>query len=137
VCTALRMATRSVDRLYDRAFSEAELRVTSYSILARLATDGPLSIGQLAERLAMDRTTCSREVTPMVTSGLVDVTIGFDRRCRVLRLTAFGEQGLKNGRLAWARVQEIVADEFGEAATLDLINSLRRLLQASERLNAA
>jgi len=129
------MATRSVDRLYDRAFSVAELRVTTYSILSRLAADGPLSISQLAERMAMDRTTCTREVTPMAASGLVDVTIGSDRRRRVLRLTAFGEQRLKQGRPAWARVQKVVADEFGETAVLDLINSLRRLLESSERLN--
>jgi DNA-binding MarR family transcriptional regulator len=136
VCTALRMATRSVDRLYGRAFSEAELTVTSYSILSRLAKDGPLSISQLAERMAVDRTTCTREVTPMVTSGLVDMTIGSDRRRRVLRLTASGEQRLKQGRPPWSRVQQVVADEFGEEAVVDLINSLRRLLESSERLNA-
>jgi DNA-binding MarR family transcriptional regulator len=130
------MATRSVDRLYERAFSEADLTVTSYSILSRLAKDGPLSISQLAERMAVDRTTCTREVTPMVTSGLVDMTIGSDRRRRVLRLTASGEQRLKQGRPPWSRVQQVVADEFGEEAVVDLINSLRRLLESSERLNA-
>jgi DNA-binding MarR family transcriptional regulator len=136
VCTALRMATRSVDRLYERAFSEAELTVTSYSILSRLEKDGPLSISQLALRMAVDRTTCTREVAPMVTSGLLDMTIGDDRRRRVLRLTALGEQRLKEGRSPWARVQEMVADEFGAPAVVDLISSLRRLLESSERLNA-
>src|SRR5262249_39812841 len=35
VCTALRMATRSVNRLYDRALAQAGLRVTGYAILSR------------------------------------------------------------------------------------------------------
>ena len=87
VCSSLRMATRSVNRLYDHALSPAGLRVTGYSILSRLAEAGPLSVGELAGRLAMERTTCSREVAPLVAAGLVETTAGSDRRRRVLRLT--------------------------------------------------
>jgi NIL domain len=51
VCTSLRMATRSVNRLYDRALSPVGLRVTGYSIMSRLAEEGPLSVSELAGRV--------------------------------------------------------------------------------------
>jgi DNA-binding MarR family transcriptional regulator len=134
VCTALRMATRSVTRLYDRALSRAGLRVTGYSILSRLSAEGPLSVSELAGRLAMERTTCTREVAPLVGSGLVEAASGSDRRRRLLRVTRLGQQKLAEGRPAWEHVQRMVAGEFGDADLRDLLGRLDRLLESSERL---
>jgi DNA-binding MarR family transcriptional regulator len=134
VCTSLRMATRSVSRLYDRALSQAGLRVTGYSILSRLAAEGPLSVGELAGRLAMERTTCTREVAPLVRAGLVEVAAGTDRRRRVLRLTSLGEQKRTDAYPMWERVQRQVAAEFGGAEIEDLMTRLHRLTGGSERL---
>ena len=134
VCTALRMATRSVNRLYDRALAQAGLRVTGYAILSRLAAAGPLSVGELAGRLAMERTTCTREVAPLVSAGLVEITPGTDRRRRLLQLTSLGERKHAEGRPAWERAQRLVAAEFGEVDIRDLLARLGRLLDSSERL---
>ena len=134
VCTALRMAARSVARLYDRALSQAGLRVTGYSILSRLAAEGPLSVGELAGRLAMERTTCTREVAPLVRSGLVEAATGSDRRRRLLRLTGPGQRKLAEGRPAWEQVQQRVAAEFGDGDLRDLLTRLDQLLESSERL---
>jgi DNA-binding MarR family transcriptional regulator len=134
VCTSLRMATRSVSRLYDRAMAQAGLRITGYSILSRLAAQGPLSVGELAGLLAMERTTCTREVAPLVRAGLVEAAAGTDRRRRVLRLTSLGEQKRADARPIWERVQAEVAAEFGGAEIEDLLIQLRRLTGGSERL---
>lgn len=127
VCTSLRMATRSVNRLYDRALAGVGLRVTAYSIMSRLAEEGPLSISELAGRLAMERTTCSREVAPLVTAGLVESAVGSDRRRRVLRLTRLGARKRAQALPLWERVQRTVADEFGDADVADLLARLHRL----------
>jgi DNA-binding MarR family transcriptional regulator len=137
VCTALRMATRSVARLYDRALSQAGLRVTAYSILSRLAAEGPLSVGELAGRLAMEHTTCTREVAPLVRSGLVEAAPGSDRRRRLLRLTGPGLRKLAEGRPAWEQVQQRVAAEFGDGDLRDLLARLDQLLESSERLRGS
>ena len=134
MCTSLRMATRSVSRLYDRAMSQAGLRVTGYSILSRLAAEGPLSVSELAGRLAMERTTCTREVAPLVRAGLVEAAAGTDRRRRVLRLTSLGEQTRADAYPMWERVQRQVAAEFGGAEIEDLMIRLHRLTGGSERL---
>lgn len=135
VCSSLRMATRSVNRLYDRALSPVGLRVTGYSIISRLAGEGPLSISQLAGRLAMERTTCSREVAPLVESGLVETTIGSDRRHRLLRLTALGVRKRTDAYPLWERAQQMVADKFGDADLSDLLATLGRLRESTDRLS--
>jgi DNA-binding MarR family transcriptional regulator len=137
VCTTLRMATRSVTRLYDRALSLAGLRATGFAILSVLATQGPLPVSELAGRLAMDRTTCTREVAPLVSEGLIEITAGSDRRRRLARLTGPGERKRSRAKQVWEQVQQEVVDEFGEASVDDLLAGLRRLLATSERLNSA
>jgi DNA-binding MarR family transcriptional regulator len=136
VCTSLRMATRSVNRLYDRALSRAGLRVTGYSIMSRLAEEGPLSIGELAGRLAMERTTCTREVAPLVESGLVEIAAGSDRRRRLLRLTDAGARKRAEAYPLWEQVQRTVAEEFGDSDVSELLAHLRRLRESSDRLAA-
>jgi DNA-binding MarR family transcriptional regulator len=131
------MATRSVNRLYDRALSVAGLRVTGYSILSRLAEEGPLSITELSGRMAMDRTTCTREVTPLVDAGLVQITVGVDRRRRLLQLTDLGAKKRSEAYPLWERVQRMVADEFGDADVAELLVRLRRLRESSDRLTDA
>jgi DNA-binding MarR family transcriptional regulator len=135
VCTSLRMATRSVNRLYNRALSPVGLRVTGYSIMSRLAEEGPLSISELAGRLAMERTTCTREVAPLVESGLVEITVGSDRRRRVLRLTSLGVRKRAEAHPLWEGVQRMVANEFGDAAVSDLLARLSRLRESSDSLS--
>jgi DNA-binding MarR family transcriptional regulator len=137
VCTSLRMATRSVNRLYDRALAPAGLRITGYSIMTRLADHGPLSIGELAARLAMERTTCTREVAPLIAAGLVEDTVGSDRRRRLLRLTSLGVRKRAEAYPLWERLQQRVADEFGDANVADLIMRLTRLRESSDRLSGA
>ena len=134
MCSSLRMATRSVNRLYDRALSPAGLRVTGYSILSRLAEEGPLSVGELAGRLALERTTCTREVAPLVDAGLVEDAAGPDRRRRLLRLTGPGERKRAEAYPLWERVQRMVGDEFGDGEVADLITRLGRLRQSSDRM---
>jgi DNA-binding MarR family transcriptional regulator len=135
VCTSLRMATRSVNRLYDHALSEVGMRVTGYSILSRLTEEGPLSISQLAGRLAMERTTCTREVAPLLEAGLVEMTIGSDRRVRILRLTESGARKRAEAYPLWERVQRTLADDFGHTDITALLERLRRLQASSSRLS--
>lgn len=130
------MTTRSIARLYDRALAEAGLRQVAYTILSRLHSEGPLAINELAARLSLDRTTCSREVAPLVRAGLVDAERGTDRRRRVLHLSAAGEKRLAQARPHWREVQESVEEAFGDRRTGQLLEGLRALHEESERLGA-
>lgn len=134
VCTTLRMTTRSVARLYDRALGEAGLRQAGYSILSRLDAEGPFTISDLADRLVLERTTCSREVAALVDAGLLTIETGGDRRQRVVRLSREGTKRLAQARTNWHAVQGRLVDTFGTQDTDDLLERLRTLLRASIEL---
>jgi DNA-binding MarR family transcriptional regulator len=126
------MATRVVTRHYDRALAPVGLTASSYAILARIDREGPLAVGELAARLALDRTTLSRELGPLLDAGLVRATGDpSDRRRRVVALTAKGSRAVAAARPLWARAQEELAADFGEGRTDTLIGELHSLIGAA------
>jgi DNA-binding MarR family transcriptional regulator len=126
------MATRVVARHYDRALAPAGLTTSAYAILARLVREGAQPLGSLAGGLAMDRTTLSREVAPLVERGLVDVCAGErDRRQKVLSVTREGRALVKRARPLWAKAQAELADTFGLERTDSLITELHDLVEAT------
>jgi DNA-binding MarR family transcriptional regulator len=136
VCTTVRMTARTITRLYDGALAAAGLRSTGYAILARLDSDGPLTIGELATRLALERTTCSRETAALVEQGLLVVSGAADRRRRVVALSRAGRKRVALARPRWEAVQAEVTDAFGPAQTARLLRALRRLLDTGQDLAA-
>ena len=72
-CFAVRSAARHVTQLYDQLLAPVGLRVTQFSILAKLERKGPLTINVLADDLVMDRTTLGRNIRPLERDGLISV----------------------------------------------------------------
>src|SRR3954465_417064 len=95
-CLALRQATRHVSQFYDQFLALTGLRGTQFSILARLATKGPMTINALAAELGMDRTTRGRNILPLERDGLLAVVQGrADRRSKELQLTEDGAERVR------------------------------------------
>lgn len=135
VCTALRMTTRVVKSAYDQELALAGLTQTSYTILSRLEDEGPFTISQLADRLAMDRTTCSRELRPLLDSGHAEQAIGQDRRQRLIALTPAGRRQLETARPRWQAAQERVSQAFGTQRMSELLAELHDLLRSASTLS--
>jgi DNA-binding MarR family transcriptional regulator len=126
------MATRIVARHYDRALAPVGLTTNAYSLLSRLEREGAQTIGSLAAGLAMDRTTLSREIAPLVERGLVSSQPGQqDRRQRVLAVSRSGSALLKRSRPLWAKAQDELAGTFGEKRTDGLMAELHGLIGAA------
>jgi DNA-binding MarR family transcriptional regulator len=126
------MASRVITRHYDRALAPVGLSTSAYSILSRTSSEGPLPLGALAARLAMDRTTLSRELTPLLDAGLLTAaTDNDDRRRRVVAVTRKGAALVERARPLWAQAQKEVAGDFGVARTKELISELHALVGAA------
>jgi DNA-binding MarR family transcriptional regulator len=126
------MASRVITRHYDRALAPLGLSTSAYAILSRTGSEGPLPLGTLASRLAMDRSTLSRELTPLIEAGLLSATTDEgDRRRRVVALTRKGGALVRRARPVWALAQKDVAGEFGAARTKKLIAELHTLVGAA------
>jgi len=129
-CLAARQAARYLTAAYDQALSPSNLRSTQFSILYRLARNGPLSVGELAQSMAMDRTTLSANLKPLDRDGLLEMLPGEDRRVRKVVIT---NAGLSRYRMAfplWQGAQKKFEDNFGERRAEALRNSLRSVLQS-------
>ena len=127
-CFAVRSAARHVTQLYDQLLAPVGLRVTQFSILAKLRRRGQLTINALAEDMVMDRTTLGRNIQPLERDGLIRIEPApSDRRAKELHLTKAGEKRLQAGLEAWAEAQARFEASFGTKRAAEL----RMLLRAA------
>jgi DNA-binding MarR family transcriptional regulator len=129
-CFRVRKAARRVTQLYDHFLATSGLRITQFSLLANLRHAGPQTMTELAERMAMDRTTLTRNLRPLQRQGFITVSVGDDRRRRLLAVTPAGERAYKTGIGQWQKAQRAVLDELGQ----DTVADLHRLLERTATL---
>jgi DNA-binding MarR family transcriptional regulator len=130
-CLALRQAARHVTQLYDRHLAPEGLRTSQFSILAKLARLGPLSINELAGMMVLDRTAAGRAIRPLERDKLVAVGAGEDARVRVVRLTEAGNRRLQAAMPRWRDAQKQFDAAFGAAAATKLRSVLARIVSTT------
>lgn len=134
MCTSfnLRKAARAVTQFYDDALRESGLKSTQFSLLAAAAVAGKAPISRLAEEMAMDRTTLTRNLKPLQAEGLLRIEAGTDRRVRNVAVTPEGEALLEKAMPMWRKAQTQMIDKLGDERWGDLLRQLqgvRRVLQ--------
>jgi DNA-binding MarR family transcriptional regulator len=128
-CFAIRSAARRVTQLYDLFLAPMGLRVTQFSILAKLKRRGALTINALADHMVMDRTTLGRAIKPLERDGLIRIgTAPSDRRAKQLYLTKAGEKRLQASLEAWAKAQARFEAGFGAKRAGELRTLLRAVV---------
>jgi DNA-binding MarR family transcriptional regulator len=128
-CYAVRAAARHVTQCYDQFLAPTRLRTTQFSILAKLKRRGPLTISELANEMAMDRTTLGRNILPLQRDRLIKIEpSASDRRMKVLRLTKAGETRLEVARREWSAAQASFEKVFGAARAAELRSLLRAVV---------
>ncbi len=106
VCLNTQRAARAVARRYDAAFRPIGLTSGQFSILAALNQQDAVSIGLLADILGLERTTLTRNLTPLEAMGLVrSQADGADKRVRAVALTPAGHDKLRLAMPHWAAAQ--------------------------------
>jgi len=113
-CANLRKAARAVTQVFDEALGPSGLRVTQFTLLVTSRLSGESTINELAERMAMDRTTLSRNLKPLVRGGLLQMRPGEDGRTRLVRITPAGEQALEEAYPLWQQAQQETVSAVGE-----------------------
>jgi DNA-binding MarR family transcriptional regulator len=129
-CLAARKASRYLTAVYDQALSSADLRATQFSILYRLAKNGPHTIGELAAAMAMDRTTLSSNLKPLERDGLIDMAPGEDRRVKKAVVTRAGLARYRKALPLWRAVQGQFEGRYGAKHAEDLRKALRNVLSS-------
>ena len=125
LCLHLQRAARAVARRFDRAFQPLALTSGQFSLMMALNRPQPASIGNVADLLAMDRTTLTANLKPLERRGLVEVTADpADKRTRRLTLTAAGRELLAAALPVWrethAAIEQAIAHSGAGRLRADL-----------------
>ena len=134
-CFNVRRASRAVTEFYDSILAPSGVRATQFTMLGAVALMGPASVTRLAEHLALDRTTLTRNLKVLAQGGLVAISAGEDKRERVVRLTEDGQAAINRATLLWQEAQGVVAEKFGEARWRRMIEDMAELSALLENLD--
>lgn len=104
-CANLRRATRIITRRFDEAMRPTGLRSTQMSILNEIACMGDAPVAQLANRMAMDASTLTRNLTPLERDGVIVAVKTQGGRRRRVRLTERGQEILQSAWPLWKEAQ--------------------------------
>jgi DNA-binding MarR family transcriptional regulator len=127
-CATLRETSRTLTRRYDEALKPSGLLATQYIVLVAIQKDQPATISRLAEMMAMDRTTLTRNLKPLEKTGLVVSTRGDDQRQHVVSLTLKGKAAMEKAYPLWRKAQTHVATKMGLPRFKRLLADLKEVV---------
>jgi DNA-binding MarR family transcriptional regulator len=122
-----RRTTRAVTKLFDLALEGAGIRSTQFTILVGIAKTQPVSMGSLADVLALDPTTLTRSLRPLQQDGLLEISDRAAMRQRFITLTHKGERTLAKAVPKWRKVQKHFVNAVGERYWSEFRGELERL----------
>ena len=132
-CGNLRRAARAVTHLYSSELLDGGLDVVPFSLLWTLTRVGESTQKQLGKGLALDSTTLTRTLAPLIKKGWVEARTGADRRERRLRVTPAGRRRLQQSVPNWGRAQARLKKALGSEDWGRLSKALLRVTRAAQQ----
>lgn len=115
-CLHAQRAARRLARLYDEGLRPFDLNQGQFSLLMLVAGLQPVSVGQVADELVMDRTTVTAAVKPLERRGLLNTAVPHsDQRQRLLSVTPSGLALLNKASTRWQELQKTVQSRHPRA----------------------
>jgi DNA-binding MarR family transcriptional regulator len=125
----VRSAARRVTQIYSRHLAPTGLRISQFSLLAHVLSRGPVSITELSDLLATDRTTLTRNLRPLLASGVIERAAAGDKRRHELVATPAGRALFRRALPLWAQAEQDVRTAMGTKLTADLHGALDRSME--------
>jgi DNA-binding MarR family transcriptional regulator len=125
----LQRASRLVASLYNARLRGAGITGTQWSLLRNIQALQPVAISRLADALAMERTSVTRLIEPLIELGYVRSSAAADRRVRNLGLTARGRERVRAGHKYWREAQRELMQTLGTARWRAMRDSLRSTIR--------
>lgn len=125
----MRRITRLITRHYDDALKPAEINSGQFTLLVALELMDSPSITEVANTLDMDRTTLTRNLTPLQKEGVIEMVQG-KGRTKHAQLTQTGKQTLTKAKPLWQKAQNAIESHLGKDELYELNTSLKKLKSA-------
>ena len=124
VAVRLRLLTRAVSRLYNKALRPYGLTISQMNILVAVSYLGKSNHLQVCQALSLDNSTLSRDVGRMLEKGWLASIAGDDGRASVLHVSGAGRKLLGRAGPAWQQAQQQAKALLGEAAVASLARAV-------------
>jgi DNA-binding MarR family transcriptional regulator len=128
---------RLFNRIYDDALRPLGINTMQKSLLTNIRrSPNGADFAELSNRLAMDRSTLTRNLSTLEKAGLVSVTPDtHDRRKRVVALTEHGRRTETESVALWLDAQRRVVDALGFERAEELTTLLASVEQTMRGLD--
>jgi DNA-binding MarR family transcriptional regulator len=130
-CQNLRRLTRITTRIYDQELKRSGLEITQFGLLTALAKTGEINQKRLSAGFAMDSTTLTRTLGPLLKKVWVQVKRGKDRRERLFTLTRAGERQLVEAQPYWEMAEQRLRRKLGDAGWKQMKTTVSRVTEAA------
>ena len=127
LCGNVRMASRALTSIYDRFLASAGLNASQMAVLWCVVAGEPLSMGEIARSLVMEKSTVTRNVAVLTEMGLLETKAGEDTRRKLVSSTAKGQKSFAAALPAWEAAQEAITQALGEATFASLVKDTKRV----------
>lgn len=122
-----RMASRAVTRRADRKLRSFGVSAAQFTILTSMLSRPGLSVTDMAESIAMDRTTLSRNLDLLERKGLVETTPVQSGNSRVCALTERGAELVDQMVPEWRAAQAELRETLSNPDFPSIITALQQL----------
>jgi len=101
----IRMLSRTITRVYDDALKPLDLKVTQMNLLGVVTKLGPISPGEMCQKLQMEKSTLCRNVERLIKYEWIKLVPGEDNRSHQLKITSKGKEIMKKASKLWKQAQ--------------------------------
>ena len=130
----LRRAARSIARVYDSRLALAGLTTTQFSVLRALERHGsPVPLSELADDMALERTSLYRALEPMRREKLIVFSPGVGR-AKEVTLTRGGIRRITQAMPHWTRAQEAFVTRYGRSEWSRLARQLVEIVDVARTM---
>jgi len=134
MCFNLRKASRAITQVYDNLFKKVGISPTQASILHSIRALGPITVTQMAEALATDRTTITRNLKPLEREKMIKICCGQDKRERCINITQKGIDYSDKAIEVWQGFQGKVVKAVGKNRMDKLRSDLFSALEIIQKI---
>lgn len=129
LCLHTQRAARAMARVFDKALKPHGINNGQFSLLMSLNQPFPPSVSDIAMILAMDATTVTAKLKPLIARELVQVMPDAkDKRTRRVAMTDEGKVVLEGAFETWKQTHAVLEDLFDDGCE-QLRGGLQRLVE--------
>ena len=107
---------------------------TQFGVLQVMYNIDSVRISDLADKLGMDRTTLTRNLSVLERDGSIKISQGKDHRTRIVAATQKGRSAVDKATPLWNEAQRKVKQKMGESSWHELMQNLGGFLKVTDQL---